>query len=361
MPLVPQSGNLQFTADETTAYRGADERRPAGPTALVGMTNMIGSEAAEREMRGDDATMTRIAVLVPCKDEARTIGSVVTAFRAQLPGAEIWVCDNASRDATAAEAAQASARVVTEPRAGKGNAVRRLFDVADADVYVLVDGDDTYDAKPVHTLISCLQNEHLDMVIARRTVDTANREVAYRKGHQSGNRAFAFTISKLFGYPLHDVFSGYRVFSRRFVKSFPALSSGFEIETELTVFALDLGLPLREIEVPYRSRPMGSASKLRTYRDGARIALMLVYLFEQARPAAFFGILGALCGGVALALGIPVVAEFLQTGLVPRLPTAVLSAALVTVATIFAVCGIILDSVGRGRKETRRLAYMAAD
>jgi glycosyltransferase involved in cell wall biosynthesis len=255
---------------------------------------------------------------------------------------------------------EAGAQVLTEQRPGKGNAVRRLFDAAEADVYVLVDGDHTYDAKSVHRLVECLVAERLDMVIARRATNGADDGAAYRKGHQLGNRAFAFTISKLFGYRLDDVFSGYRAFSRRFVKSFPALSSGFEIETELTVFALDLGLPIREIAVPYRSRPAGSASKLRTYRDGARIAMMLAYLFEQARPAAFFGALSGLCTVTALILGVPVVFEFLETGLVPRLPTAVLSAALMIVAAVFGVCGIVLDSVGRGRKEARRLAYIAA-
>ena len=316
-------------------------------------------------MRGDDTTTKRVAVLVPCKNEGLTIAGVVQAFRAELPSAQLWVCDNGSSDDTAARAAQAGARVVTEPRPGKGNAVRRLFDTVDADVYVLVDGDDTYDANGVHRLVECLETERLDMVIARRSADKPPprggvRGAAYRRGHEIGNRAFAFTISKLFGYRLDDVFSGYRVFSRRFIKSFPALSSGFEIETELTVFALDLGLPIREVTMPYRSRPDGSASKLRTYRDGARIAMMLVYLFEQARPAAFFGALAGLFAIVALALGIPVVVEFFDTGLVPRLPTAVLSAALVIVAAVFGVCGIVLDSVGRGRKEARRLAYIAA-
>ena len=317
-------------------------------------------------MRGDDTSTKRVAIVVPCKNEGLSIANVVQAFRAELPSAQVWVCDNGSNDDTAERAAEAGARVVTEPRPGKGNAVRRLFDAAEADIYVLVDGDDTYDANGVHRLMECLETERLDMVIARRAADDkdstrpAARGGAYRRGHRLGNRAFALTISKLFGYRLDDVFSGYRAFSRRFVKSFPALSSGFEIETELTVFALDLGLPIREVPVPYRSRPDGSASKLRTYRDGARIAMMLVYLFEQARPAAFFGALAGLFTIVALALGIPVVVEFFDTGSVPRLPTAVLSAALVIVAVVFAVCGIILDSVGRGRKETRRLAYIAA-
>ena len=307
------------------------------------------------------ASWPRVAVLVPCKNEALTISDVVASFRRELPTAEIWVCDNRSTDDTAIMAQRAGARVVREERPGKGYAVRRLFALVDAELYVLVDGDGTYDAKAIRSMIESLISDHLDMVIGRRVTPVAEHESAYRRGHQWGNWAFAQAVSRLFGYPLYDIFSGYRVFSRRFVRSFPALSTGFEVETELTVHALDLGLPLREIDVTYGARPEGSTSKLNTFRDGARIALMLTYLFEQIRPAWFFGILGAGLVLVALALGTPVILEFGRTGLVPRLPTAVLASTLMLLAALTAMCGIVLDSVGRGRKEAKRLAYLAVE
>ena len=303
----------------------------------------------------------RVKVLVPCKNEALTIVDVVKAFRLELPDAEIWVCDNRCTDETANLAQGAGALVVQEDRPGKGYAVRRLFAVADADVYVLVDGDGTYDPKAVGRMVECLSSNHLDMVIGRRVIEGKGEEMAYRPGHAWGNRLFAKAVSRLFGYPLSDIFSGYRVFSRRFVKSFPALSAGFEIETELTVHALDLGIPIREIDVAYGARPEGSTSKLNTFRDGTRIALTLAYLYEQVRPAWFFGAIGMCLVLIALVLGVPVVLEFLRTGLVPRLPTAVLASALVVLAALASVCGIILDSVGRGRKEAKRLAYITAD
>jgi glycosyltransferase involved in cell wall biosynthesis len=302
----------------------------------------------------------KIAVIVPCKNEALTIAKVITDFRRELPAAEIWVCDNRSTDNTAASASAAGAHVIGEDRPGKGHAVRRLFAAANADIYVLVDGDDTYDPTSVHRMVDCLLSEKLDMVIGRRV--TAQRETgsAYRRGHQFGNHSFATAISKLFGYQLQDVFSGYRVFSRRFVRSFPALSTGFEIETEFSVHSLDLALPVREIDSLYGTRAEGSSSKLNTYRDGMRIALRLIYLFEQVRPALFFGLLGGLIALVSLSFGVPVIIEFVNTGLVPRLPTAVLAAALMLLAVLTGTCGIILDSVGRGRKEAKRLAYLAA-
>lgn len=301
-----------------------------------------------------------VAVVVPCRNEALTIGKVVADFRHELPAAQIWVCDNQSRDETATRAKAAGADVIREERAGKGNAVRRLFAAIDADLYVLVDGDATYDPKSVHSMIDCLFTSRLDMVVGRRVRAESDTAAPYPRGHQLGNRTFAWTISKLFGYRLHDVFSGYRVLSRQFVRSFPALSTGFEIETELTVHALDLSLSIGEVDCLYWARPEGSSSKLRTYRDGSRIALMLIYLFEQARPAMFFGLLGALVAALSLALGVPVVLEYLETGLVPRFPTAILSSALMLLSVLMGVCGIILDSVGRGRKETKRLAYLAA-
>jgi len=309
----------------------------------------------------DSASLQRkIAVIVPCRNEALTIAGVVDAYRCRLPDAEIWVCDNRSTDGTAAIARDAGAHVVSEDRAGKGYAVRRLFAVADADVYVLVDGDGTYDADTARHMVELLVAERLDMVVARRVTPADEKHAAYRRGHQVGNWFFAQAVSRLFGYPLRDIFSGYRVFSRRFVRSFPALSRGFEIETELTVHALDLGLPLREVDAPYGSRPQGSASKLNTYRDGIRIALLLAYLYEQVKPALFFGVLGGLLALTSIALGTPIIVEFLRTGLVPRFPTAILASALMLLAALTAVCGIVLDSVGRGRKEAKRLAYLAA-
>jgi glycosyltransferase involved in cell wall biosynthesis len=321
---------------------------------------MIASDRLSPPAPYGDMASLRIAVVMPCKDEAVTIGQVVADFRRELPSAGIWVCDNCSTDDTATCARAAGARVLHEDRRGKGHAVRRLFAAADADIYVLVDGDATYDPKSIHRMVECLQSNNLDMVVGRRVTREAKKDVAYRRGHQWGNRSFAGAVSKLFGYQLEDVFSGYRVFSRRFVRSFPALSTGFEIETELTVHALDLALPIREVDCPYSARPDGSTSKLNTYRDGARIALTLIYLYEQVRPALFFGLLGGIMAVLSLALGIPVVLEFLRTGLVPRLPTAVLSSTLMLLAVFTGACGVILDSVGRGRKEAKRLAYLAA-
>lgn len=301
-----------------------------------------------------------VAVLIPCKNEAITVGRVVAAFRASLPGAQIWVCDNASTDDTAAVARAAGATVLAEPRPGKGHAMRRLLAATDADVYIMVDGDDTYDATAAPRLVQALLDERLDMVVGRRVVSDVLVDAAYRRGHQWGNRAFTASVSRLFGTPLLDVFSGYRVLSRRFVRSLPALSRGFEVETELTVHAVDLGLAVREIDTDYGTRPAGSASKLSTYRDGARIFAALLHFYEQMHPVRFFGIAGVVTLIVALALGIPVVVEFVETHRVPRMPTAILASALVLLAALLCVCGIILDSVSRGRRETKRLAYLAA-
>jgi len=302
----------------------------------------------------------RIAVIVPCKDEASTIAKVIHDFQHELPEAEIWICDNNSMDQTAIRARTAGATVVSERRQGKGHAVRRLFAVVDADIYVLVDGDGTYEPKIASRMIETLRRNHLDMVVGRRVASDSTDTSAYRNGHQWGNRLFAAAVSKLFAYRLLDIFSGYRVFTRRFVLSFPALSSGFEIETELTVHALDLALPILEVDCPYVARIAGSTSKLGTYRDGTRIALALFHLWEQLRPAVFFGVTGVSIAILSLLLGVPVVLEFVQTGLVPRLPTAVLASALMLLAVIIGACGVVLDSVGRGRTEAKRLAYLAA-
>ncbi|HEX7270683.1 MAG TPA: glycosyltransferase [Casimicrobiaceae bacterium] len=308
-----------------------------------------------------DLARQKIAILIPCRNEGPTIGTVVADFRRHVGGASVWVCDNASTDATAQRAVEAGAAVVFEPRSGKGHAVRRLFAAVDADLYVLVDGDGTYAADSAPALLHKMLAEKLDMVVARRVTPEDSLSAAYRAGHVSANRGFARLISLLFGYRLEDIFSGYRVFSRRFVRSFPALSGGFEIETELTIHALDLDLPIAEVPSPYGARPEGSSSKLHTYRDGLRITRTLLHLYAQVRPSRFYGSLAALAALSSLALGLPVVFEFLETGLVPRLPTAVLASALMVLAALAFGCGIVLDSVGRGRKEAKRLAYLAAD
>jgi len=302
----------------------------------------------------------RIAVLAPCKDEEITIGGVVAAFRAALPGASIWVCDNGSRDGTALCAAESGANVVDEERPGKGNAVRRLFACVDADVYVLVDGDGTYAAASAPELVRQLVERRLDMIVGKRVTNAANVAAAYRTVHRFGNQAFAWLMRRLFGVNVTDPFSGYRVLSRRFVRSFPLLSRGFEIETELTVHALELGMTIREIPTPYSERPEGSASKLNTLRDGARITVTLLHLYEQVKPLAFFSVVAIALAVVSLALGVPVVIEFIETGLVPRFPTAILASAVMLAAFLSAVCGAILDSVARGRREAKRLSFLAA-
>jgi glycosyltransferase involved in cell wall biosynthesis len=302
-----------------------------------------------------------VAVLIPCRDEALTIGKVVADFRRALPEATIWVCDNCSLDGTADSARAAGASVLSELRPGKGNAVRALFTVANADMLLLVDGDDTYDAASASRMLAVLVDQRCEMVIARRTTALRGSSDAYRRGHQWGNRMFAWAISGLFGYRVEDVFSGYRAFTKRFVRSFPALSRRFEIETELTVHALDLGLRVREIESPYSARPDGSSSKLNTFRDGRRIALAILHLYEQTHPARFFGVLGIGAALMSLALGVPVVVDFAETGLVTRLPSVVLAAALMLLAAFLIGCGVILDSVGRGRRESKRLAFLAIE
>ena len=303
----------------------------------------------------------RVAVLIPCRNEALTIKSVVERFRRALPHAQLWVCDNLSTDATASEALAAGANVVTETRPGKGQAVWRLFAIVDADVYVLVDGDGTYEAERAVDMIDVLVRDRLDMVVGQRVALESDRRAAYRPGHEWGNRLFAGAMSTMFGFPLTDVFSGFRVLSARFVRSFPALSRGFEIETELTVHALDLGLAIREMPMHYGSRPEGSSSKLNTIQDGFKIAFTVVHLYEQLRPARFFGVVAAVLVATSLLLGIPVVLEYFETGLVPRVPTAILASAVMLLAMLSATCGVILDSVGRGRREEKRLAYLAFD
>jgi glycosyltransferase involved in cell wall biosynthesis len=298
----------------------------------------------------------RVAVLIPCHNEAVAIAGVITAFRAALPDAAIHVWDNNSTDGTADIARAAGADVGHERLQGKGHVVRRMFAEVDAEIYVLVDGDGTYDAAAAPAMVRLLRDGRLDMVTGTRVHQD---QAAYRPGHVFGNALLTGLVSRLFEAKLGDMLSGYRVFSRRFVKSFPALASGFETETEFTVHALQLGMPVDEIPTAYRERPPGSASKLRTVRDGARILRLILRLVRDELPLPFFTWAGVALLALALALGVPVVLEFLRIGLVPRLPTAILAACLVMLSFLSVSCGIILDSVARGRRETKRLAYLA--
>jgi hypothetical protein len=298
----------------------------------------------------------RIAVLIPCYNEEAAIATVVADFRKALPAATIYVYDNNSTDRTATVARETGASVRSELRQGKGNVVRRMFADVDADLYLLVDGDATYDAPSATRMIDLLLTQHLDMVVGRR-VD--NSEAAYRLGHRSGNRILTGFLSWIFGETFKDVLSGYRLFSRRFVKSFPALSDGFEIETELSVHALELKLAVAELETPYYARPEGSFSKLRTIKDGFGILGTILKLYRTERPLSFFGLIGACLALMSTILAIPVVATFLDTGTVPRLPTALLSTGLMIVAALSVSSGLVLDTVTRGRREMKILAYLA--
>ena len=298
---------------------------------------------------------TSIAVLIPCLNEAGAIGDVVASFRAALPAARIYVYDNASTDDTAAVAARAGATVRAEPMRGKGNVVRRMFGDVDADVYLLVDGDGTYDAASAPAMVELLVAQQLDMVCGKRV---ASEAAAYRQGHRFGNRLLTGIVATLFGDRVTDILSGYRVMSRRFVKSFPALSRGFETETELTVHALDLRVPIAEIATPYGARTGNTASKLNTWRDGWRILRTIARLVKEERPFGFFVSIGLSLALVAVMLAFPLLIEFLDTGLVPRIPTAVLSTGLMLVAVMSFVCGLILDTVTRGRREIKRMHYL---
>ncbi|MCX5539977.1 glycosyltransferase family 2 protein [Paraburkholderia sp. CNPSo 3076] len=297
----------------------------------------------------------RIAVLIPCYNEEKAIGSVIRDFRAALPDAQIYVYDNNSSDRTAEVAQAAGAIVRTEVQQGKGHVVRRMFRDVEADLYVMVDGDDTYDASVAgHMVALALEGPHDLVNCVRREVEDA----AYRGGHRFGNLMLTGVVRRIFGNRVQDMLSGYKVFSRRFVKSFPALSQGFDIETELTVHALELSLPVAHGEGTYRGRPDGSESKLRTYRDGWRILMLILKLIRHERPMLFFGALAAVFAATSLALAAPVVDTFLQYGVVPRLPTAMLAMGLMTIAFLSVVTGTILDTVSRGRRETRMLVYL---
>jgi hypothetical protein len=299
----------------------------------------------------------QIAVLIPCRNEGASIAQVVRDFRQYLPAATVYVYDNGSDDETAQVARDAGARVFSEPLVGKGNVVRRMFADIEADIYVMVDGDGTYDPSCAPRLFQYLVTNGLVMInCARVSSDSA----AYRPGHRLGNRVLTGLVTRVFGKRLSDMLSGYRVLSHRFVKSFPALSTGFEIETELTVHALELRVPMAELRAPYVSRPRGSASKLRTVRDGLKIFALIVHLVKEERPLQFFSTGFCALAASSIALGVPVVAQYLATGLVGRLPTAVLAMGLMILAFLSLMCGLILDTVTRGRRELKRLLYLAA-
>ena len=298
----------------------------------------------------------RLAVLIPCYNEQAAIPHVVAGFRAALPEARVFVYDNNSTDGTAQAARAAGALTGHEALQGKGHVVRRMFADIEADIYVLVDGDGTYDPSAAPQMVALLRKARLDMVTATRVTAAVH---AYRPGHRAGNAMLSGLVAALFGARATDMLSGYRAFSRRFVKSFPALAGGFETETELTVHALQLAMPIGELPAPYRARSAGSSSKLRTVRDGLRILRLILMLVKDERPLPFFSLAGMVLLLLGLLCGLPVVVEFWRSGLVPRLPTAIVAAALVALSFLSLACGLILDSVGRGRREVKRLAYLA--
>ena len=296
-----------------------------------------------------------VAVLVPCFNEEAAIGKVVANIKKALPSAAVYVYDNNSTDATVEVANAAGAIVRNERRQGKGNVVRRMFADIDADVYVLMDGDATYDAVSALQMIRRLLAERLDMVVGCRVHASAD---AYRRGHRLGNVVLTRFVGWLFGKSFTDILSGYRVFSRRFVKSFPALARGFETETELTVHALELRMPVAEIETPYGARPEGSASKLSTYRDGLRILRLILALYKHERPFLFFGVVAGVLALTSIVLAVPIILEYARTGLVPRFPTAILSTGIMILASLSLTAGFVLETVTRGRQELKRLVYL---
>lgn len=304
-----------------------------------------------------DSAGYRVAVMIPCFNEEKAIGKVVGDFQKALPDAGIYVYDNRSTDRTVAIASAAGAIVRNETHPGKGNVVRRMFADIEADIYVLVDGDDTYHAPSAPAMVRKLIDEHLDMVVGTRLSDYATN--AFRPGHRFGNDLLTGFLGALFGRNCTDILSGYRVFSRRFVKSFPAVSKGFETESELTVHALELRMPIGEMTTPYQTRPEDSVSKLRTYRDGMRILFMIIVMFKEERPLTFFSLVFGFLSMLSLALAYPILITYLQTGLVPRFPTAILSTGIMTLAFLSLTCGFILDTVTRGRRELKRLIYLS--
>ena len=301
----------------------------------------------------------KIALVVPCYNEEAAIAQVICGFREAMPGIDIFIFDNHSTDHTADVARAENANVINVPLRGKGNVVRRMFADVEADIFVMVDGDATYDALSVTKLVDKLIDERLDMVVGCRQTQQEVAGAAYRKGHQWGNWMLTQSALLIFGGGFTDMLSGYRAFSRRYAKSFPALSEGFEIETELTVHALELRMPYGEVMTPYGARPEGSESKLSTYRDGWRILKTIFRLYVSERPFSFYGLCATLMAFISVLISIPIIAEYYHTGLVPRFPTAFLSAAIMICALLSFMCGLILDNVTRGRHEMKRLAYLA--
>ncbi|CAO3420214.1 glycosyltransferase family 2 protein [Azospirillum endophyticum] len=326
--------------------------RLADRPALTPAAGASGTSAAA----ADAGPAPTIAVLIPCYNEEAAIGKVVQDFRAALPDAIVYVYDNNSKDRTVEVARAAGAVVRREPLQGKGNVMRRMFADIEADVYVLVDGDDTYHAASAPELVKRLWDEQLDMVNGARVTEIV---AAYRPGHRFGNLVLTGMVAKIFGSRIGDMLSGYRVFSRRFVKSFPALASGFETETELTVHALELRMPIAEVKTPYKDRPPGSHSKLNTIRDGIRILRAIIILVKEERPLPFFSSLFGLLALLSVILGVPVIATYFQTGLVPRFPTAILATGLMLMAFLSLTCGLILDTVTHGRREAKRMHYLS--
>ena len=316
----------------------------------------LSEDTANDKAKAATARPYEVAVLIPCYNEQHAIARVVADFRAALPAATIYVYDNNSKDGTAAAAKAAGAVVRRETHQGKGYVVRRMFNDVDADIYVLVDGDATYDAASASKMVAKLLDDRLDMVVAARV---GRDERAYRPGHRAGNLLLTGLVTHIFGRAFTDILSGYRVFSRRFVKSFPILSGGFEIETELTVHALELELPVDEIATPYYSRPSGSTSKLSTWHDGFRILRTVLRLYRAERPLALFGTAAIALALISIGLAVPIFITYMQQGLVPRLPTAVLATGLMLLAFLSLACGLILDTVTRGRREAKLFAYLA--
>jgi glycosyltransferase involved in cell wall biosynthesis len=296
-----------------------------------------------------------VAVVIPCLNEETAIGEVVRDFAAALPMATIFVFDNGSDDRTTEEASAAGAEVRQVPIRGKGNVIRRMFADIEADIYVLVDGDATYEAAAAPGMVERLRQERLDMVVGCRN---ENSTAAYRPGHRLGNRLFNQFLAVLFGASCQDMFSGYRVFSRRFVKSFPAQSTGFETETELTVHALELRMPIAEQDTRYIQRAEGSASKLNTFRDGWRILLTMLRLYRIERPFHYFSLIAAALSLTAVLLALPLLLTYLETGLVPRIPTAILATGLMLLASLSLFSGLVLDTVAHGRREAKMLVYL---
>lgn len=300
--------------------------------------------------------MKSVAVLIPCYNEAETIANVVRAFKKCLPNAIVYVYDNCSEDKTAQKAQEAGAIVTIARDRGKGNVVRRMFADVDADIYIMVDGDSTYSACDAPKMVEIIENGGVDMVVAARKERSEN---AYREGHKFGNSLFNFILKILFHSTFSDIFSGYRAFSKRFVKTFPVMTNGFDIEAELSIHALTLSIPCAEIKSEYSERPANSHSKLSTFKDGAKILLSIISLLKETRPLFFFGMISLFMCLLSIGIAYPIIGTFIETGLVPRLPTAILSMGIMLISFLSLTCGLILDSISQGRMETKKLHYLS--